>query len=64
MRIFVAIAILAAVGFVLMWRNFVERPTSNNSGPHRLVGGRQEWHAKWPPENERFSHLLRKWWEL
>lgn len=62
---YIALGVVAIVGIVVMIFNFVERPT-NNSGAagDGFVSGRRENHPHWPPENERLSHKMRRWWEI
>jgi hypothetical protein len=63
--LFVSLGILALGGFALMLANFIERPNNDSGGTQFGMSGRQwrEWNAPWPPENERLSHKLRRWWE-
>ena len=62
MGYYIALGIAVLMGFVTMLINFIERP-DNDSGWQRNRQ-EQEWHPRWPPENERLSHKLRRWWEI
>jgi hypothetical protein len=65
MSFFIAAGILVMFGLGLMLYNYIERP-DNDSGPQNAynAGERPEYHPHWPPENERLSHQMRRWWEL
>lgn len=62
--LYIAVGIIAVSGIAVMLYNFVERP-DNDSGNTGSMNNRQsaEHHPLWPPENERLSHKMRKWWE-
>lgn len=64
MAYLLALGALALFGFILMLRNYIERP-DNDSGYTGGLNARQsaEFHPSWPPENERLSHQMLKWWE-
>jgi peptidoglycan/LPS O-acetylase OafA/YrhL len=60
---FIALGLLAIVGFAVMLMNYVERPT-NNGGPSEAWGdGWREWNAPLPPENMRLTKKFLRWWE-
>jgi hypothetical protein len=65
MGYFIAVGVLMLAGFLLMLCNYVERP-HNDCGQQSAynAGQRPEFHPDWPPENARFMHKFRRWWEL
>jgi len=51
MGFFIAVAVLALLGFGLMLWNFIDLPQDNDSGPQCYGLMEADWHPRLPPGN-------------